>query len=364
MSAGEATGHLTSLFKANQIEQALDFAGKVGAFLAHDYDFNFIAGKIATYSQRWVEACRFLLRAVSARPFSPSASGYFFFVVTRLAPPDMTGSLVEHWLKAFHYADTLEAAQTMLAELHGGTDQAYEPFVVFAFMAWMAGKPERAVELFTQCLGSAEDGCVPIGDSRSDVVLRYYDDNAITYDDNNFHVDAANGFIDFLLVALAGMTNAEIIDVACGTGLVGAGLRPLASRLTGIDLSPQMLEGARRSGHYDALISGDMVGALEAYQGEADVIDCMGATYYLLDLAPFLRACARILRPGGRLVFTEYPAAPGSQTMVTLGGVRRYCRDPNHVRRLCAEAGLIERTVEIRLAFMLPAMFWCFEKAP
>ena len=46
----------------------------------------------------------------------------------------------------------------------------------------------------------------------------------------------------------------DILDIGCGTGLMGAGLRALKRTLTGVDLSPNMLEQARRRGLYDRFI--------------------------------------------------------------------------------------------------------------
>ena len=45
----------------------------------------------------------------------------------------------------------------------------------------------------------------------------------------------------------------DILDIGCGTGLVGAQVRDLAGRLDGVDLSPAMLEKAKIKGVYDGL---------------------------------------------------------------------------------------------------------------
>ena len=52
-----------------------------------------------------------------------------------------------------------------------------------------------------------------------------------------------------------------ILDVACGTGLVGQALaRQGYDRITGVDLSEPMLEEARGKGCYAALIAADLTG--------------------------------------------------------------------------------------------------------
>ena len=45
----------------------------------------------------------------------------------------------------------------------------------------------------------------------------------------------------------------RVLDLGCGTGLSGLALKPRAVRLTGVDLSPEMVEKARTRGIYDQL---------------------------------------------------------------------------------------------------------------
>ncbi len=52
----------------------------------------------------------------------------------------------------------------------------------------------------------------------------------------------------------------RILDLGCGTGLVGEAFKDLAAggRLAGIDIAPRMIEAARARGIYDELILGDL----------------------------------------------------------------------------------------------------------
>jgi len=54
----------------------------------------------------------------------------------------------------------------------------------------------------------------------------------------------------------------RVLDLGCGTGLVGVLLRVHADRLVGLDLSPEILELARERGVYDDLIEGEIVAEL------------------------------------------------------------------------------------------------------
>ena len=53
-------------------------------------------------------------------------------------------------------------------------------------------------------------------------------------------------------------SNLSILDLGCGTGLSGLMLRRRARHLTGVDLSPEMVEKARARGIYDRLEVGEI----------------------------------------------------------------------------------------------------------
>ena len=62
----------------------------------------------------------------------------------------------------------------------------------------------------------------------------------------------------------------DAVDAGCGTGLCGPWLRLCARTLTGVDLSPKMLEKAARRGLYDNLVCEDLVEFLARSPGRFD----------------------------------------------------------------------------------------------
>lgn len=56
--------------------------------------------------------------------------------------------------------------------------------------------------------------------------------------------------------------NFSLLDLGCGTGLLGAQLGKLQGRMVGVDVSPKMLEQARRHQLYDSLEVADLHDAL------------------------------------------------------------------------------------------------------
>jgi len=98
----------------------------------------------------------------------------------------------------------------------------------------------------------------------------------------------------------------SILDLGCGTGLAGECFKDLArgGRLDGVDISPAMIEEARRRQIYDALILADLETVLVVEGPSYDMIMSADAMVYLGDLAPTFAGVANRLRPGGVFVFT------------------------------------------------------------
>jgi predicted TPR repeat methyltransferase len=134
----------------------------------------------------------------------------------------------------------------------------------------------------------------------------------------------------------------DICDVGCGTGLLGALLRPLARRLDGVDRSPRMLDEARALGLYDDLAEADLTAALASRPGAYDVVTAADVLVYIGDLAPALAAAASALRAGGLLAFTVEQTGEDGYHLTAAG---RYEHAPSFVREAAAAAGLTEVSV-------------------
>ena len=99
-----------------------------------------------------------------------------------------------------------------------------------------------------------------------------------------------------------------MLDVGCGTGALLAALAGSASgvRLAGIDPSPEMLAVAR--GKLAPAVALRVAWAEEIPYGDAtfDVVVSCSVFHYLREPLAALREMARVVRPGGRLVITDW----------------------------------------------------------
>lgn len=105
-----------------------------------------------------------------------------------------------------------------------------------------------------------------------------------------------------LLARIAALPAGEVIDLGCGSGAVGPALRARfgrGRRIVGLDASPAMLEAARSSGAYDAVVAGDAARWIPS--APVALIFSNAALHWLPDHETLLVRLARQLVPGGVL---------------------------------------------------------------
>jgi predicted TPR repeat methyltransferase len=137
----------------------------------------------------------------------------------------------------------------------------------------------------------------------------------------------------------------HVVDLGCGTGLSGEPLRPIAKRLTGIDISAGMLARARDRAIYDALIEGDLAESLNAMpQGSVDLAVAADVLVYLGDLAPLFAAVARALKPDGLFAFSVERLEGDGDYRLTES--RRYAHGADYLQSLAASQGFASLAFE------------------
>lgn len=135
-----------------------------------------------------------------------------------------------------------------------------------------------------------------------------------------------------------------VADIGCGTGLCAPILRPYASRLVGVDLSPGMLNEARRRGGYDDLVEGELTRFLQDHAGSFDLVAAADVLVYFGDLGPVMNACATALRDGGIFAFLLERLDGADDFKLNPHG--RYSHGEAYVRRMAASAGLVVRAFD------------------
>ncbi len=136
----------------------------------------------------------------------------------------------------------------------------------------------------------------------------------------------------------------RVVDLGCGTGLVGMALEGAQAQIVGVDLSPRMLEIAARRGAYARLEQGELAEVLARMPaGSVHAVLAADVFIYVGDLAAVFAAVARVLAPRGLFAFSVEGLESGSYMLQPTG---RYAQSPGYLRSLAALAGLEERSLE------------------
>lgn len=106
----------------------------------------------------------------------------------------------------------------------------------------------------------------------------------------------------------ADLSGKRVADVGCGGGILSEGLARAGADVLGIDLAGELLDVAGRHGA-DAGLSIEYrrisAEALAEEQPEGfDHVTCMEMLEHVPDPASVVRACARLVKPGGRVFFS------------------------------------------------------------
>ena len=148
-------------------------------------------------------------------------------------------------------------------------------------------------------------------ENRLSATRRYWDGAAERFDDEPDHgladPAARRAWTDLLAKLLPG-EQANVLDVGCGTGSLSLVAAGLGHRVTGIDVSPEMIrraEAKTRSAGRNVTFSVMDAANPSLAAGDYNVLMCRHVLWALPEPAAVLERWTRLLAPGGRLVLIE-----------------------------------------------------------
>lgn len=155
--------------------------------------------------------------------------------------------------------------------------------------------------------------------------------------------------VAFSVMYLRPVAGGEVLDVGCGGGAFLAGARDLGWRVVGVEPDPRAVEVATGVRGLDVRL-----GTLEEQRFESDRFDAVTSSHvieHVHDPLGLLRECARVTKPGGRIVVVT----PNIQSLGRrwLGTSWIGLQPPRHLhlfscatlRRLAVRAGIEVLTV-------------------
>lgn len=122
---------------------------------------------------------------------------------------------------------------------------------------------------------------------------------------------------------IAPLQGKKVLDVGCGGGILSEGMAQLGAKVCGIDMGKAPLDVARLHLLESGLdidyrqVSVEQLAAEQ--QGEYDLITCMEMLEHVPDPASVIQACAKLVKPGGQLVFSTLNRNPKSYLFAIIG---------------------------------------------
>jgi predicted TPR repeat methyltransferase len=194
-----------------------------------------------------------------------------------------------------------------------------------------------------------------------------YANNFDTHLQQTLKYEAPERLVEFVVQHLTPTAEKwTVLDLGCGTGLVGMAIAPFTRQLVGVDLSTRMLEKAHTRNVYQRLERLDL---LTMMQGEKasyyDAIFAADVFVYLGKLDEIICAIKRLLRPGGVFAFTVEDLVvlrneEGSQSVqreYQLENTGRYTHSASYLKKLAFDNSFqVKKMVatQIRMEFGEP----------
>ena len=149
----------------------------------------------------------------------------------------------------------------------------------------------------------------------------------------------------------------QVLDVGCGGGILSDAMARVGAHVTGIDLATKSLKVAQLHAletqtpnvSYREVSAEDLAAE---QPGRVDVVTCMEMLEHVPDPASVVKACASLVKPGGRVFFSTLNRNPKSFLFAILGaeyilnllpkGTHEYAKfiRPSELAAYCRDAGL------------------------
>ena len=167
----------------------------------------------------------------------------------------------------------------------------------------------------------------------SELILEQFSKQAVPFSNIPGHTDEK---IANLITNFSGVTQKDIVlDVACGPGLITFPFAKIAEKVTGMDITPEMIERAKVLQDKQGInnITWDIGNAYSLpYENNSfSMIVTRYSFHHLLKPSAALEEMIRVCKPGGKIVVID--VAPPEEKRAAYDYFERL-RDPSHTKAL------------------------------
>ena len=131
--------------------------------------------------------------------------------------------------------------------------------------------------------------------------------------------------------------------MGCGTGLSGAAFADISGRISGIDISPKIVEVARKKEIYETLHVGDIIDILDETREKFDLFVAADVFVYMGDLDSVFTSVQSHSSNGAYFVFSTESTDQNDYVLRPSG---RYAHSPTYIRTLARRHGFSVKVCE------------------
>ena len=173
---------------------------------------------------------------------------------------------------------------------------------------------------------------------------------------------------DYLSTMNISACSLKVLDLGCGTGLVGEVVESYADVLEGVDLSQAMLGGAAAKQLYHHLHKSDITNFLVASRAEYDLITCMDTFIYFGRLDKVFPLIFQELKANGMLIFSTEKLVEANEAGYQLNVSGRYSHHHDYLTTLLDNTGfkiakICDVTIRIESGCPIQGQFVCASRA-
>lgn len=272
-------------------------------------------------NKRTLEALEEYRNAVIISPQSPELSYNLALILKTLEEYEQALDLMFNafYLDSTHTDWSLNIAETLIMFYEKAPEKAKK-----ICENWYEKMPDNVVvKHLWSALNKQTD------DSENEYNRLLFDNFAETYEKTLQNINYA--VID-KIIELYTPLNGKILDLGCGTGLLGAKIKTDKNEITGIDISENMLKIAAEKTVYKELINQDIRDYLQNLHPDFDCIVAADVFCYFSDLKPIIEN----LSPT-RLILSIESAETSEKFMIQANG--RYKHNPEYIKQTLKSAG-------------------------
>jgi len=329
------------LFKQGFAVPAIDAFSKAIALDSNKYFYWTNLGAALEMNQEWARAEHCYTVASNIDPNCSDA----FYLLSALCLK--LGRFSE--ARCFNHCGIIAAPSNCTSKIVLG--QAYYELgkvdnAITLFEDWLAEEPDNPVAMHLMAAYRGQQ--VPEQCSKQYIELTF-DSFAPTFENilNRLAYGGPELVRNYLATLDRPAENPTMLDLGCGTGLVGNVLAPYAGVLIGVDLSQNMLDRAALKNVYHQLHKSDITDFLRASHDQYDLITCMDTLIYLGRLDSVFSLIYQKLKTGGLFIFsTEKLLGDAYESTYKLNISGRYSHHPDYLIKLLNYTGFKIITIQ------------------